>query len=42
MISELSMTLLPEPVEPAMSRWGMLSSSATADAAADVLAEARW
>ena len=29
MIIELSMTLLPEPVEPAISRCGMDSSAAT-------------
>ena len=29
MMSEFSMTLLPEPVEPAISRWGMDSSGVT-------------
>ena len=39
MIMELIMTLLPEPVEPAISRCGMASSARHADAAVDVLAE---
>ena len=29
MIIELSITLLPAPVEPAISKWGMVSSAAT-------------
>ena len=33
------MTLLPEPVDPAISRCGMVSSAATLDAAVDILAE---
>ena len=39
MIMELIMTLLPDPVDPAISRCGMVSSAATRDAPVDVLAQ---